>query len=1154
MSIETIGPERYEFQYHVTLEIVLRFWSHKVGAVVDSGGEDSTLNVELDGNLIELELQVKGAEHHTKAVDAAILNDYLAHFPNRRSTNSLLERLLNHPKKLVILVCAQRAKDFASPLTVRPNWRGAPHRNPPLSAGAARSFLAQVVASKPIKDSSLERARAANFAALGLSTSAPQLNEAFKRLILQENVTKEGVIARVRDHLRDIGVPNDRAEGVLLLMLQRVRDNKGTKKDVVPLLKQILNAEIVPSVRPSDYVVRGTEQEWITELTNQRALLLSGPPRCGKTDASRWVAGALQELGFEVLRTSLVDEAERILLDRTHTEILIVLDDPLGSDFEVNSKAGQALRSLDRLIRELGSNRRLVVAQSQEVLLAAKGTDSLSKVKTGGLLWHDLGKCPPGFLSQVWDVQSLRNQVPGQIKIVVASAIIAGEFDVPAGVLAHVAAYHQQLQGSDVLRQAHSLASESASDFAMTLHSSGAQEVIRALAIGSTAIETSANRELAYILGDGAELKIPDSHSVEILSLGGNSQGAITAPHYTDEPTLSETAKQRLANLERHRVLRCKLTNHFEFSHPYYRAAARSVVRQAVSMERDSVLSAIRRGLFAPSSSTSAATARNLWWLHRDLEESLGLGESLVNLAESGLHWHFPATRDLCYEFLLEVVKAEPDNYLKKLQFWVNSMSDIELEDVVWDRGEPFFPTESEYSALSFLRVPPPPDEARVRQTVAKLSSGDALPIPGSAVELLRFFKAQPGSLESDVLLRLLSFSEGLIRGEAAYTWLLVERVNDDAILERLGRDTHPSVVSRILDAVTKTWNSVGVDRQAKLATLLQASSTKPETAAIVVSGLLRFFYADDYKAWDSDRASEPWALVGEALAPALKDFPNSFRMAGERLYDVCNTALAYLSSSHSIAVINAWIDWLQIRIAARQLPDDYMLGLVTSVLDAPTLSTEGRRSAIEKMLAVPSTGAVLVFLANLVKRWDDLSEDERSMIIALLKDGRADDAWMKAAALTQESVPAEIQKLLLGAADGFHKPAAQLIGQLPPALLIACVRMHRGVPQPLWYLGHHHTNSTTWMDVIRYLARMPAHSLFEDCLDELFSFECNYGTEELSQVIQELNASDRKRVFALLLSWKKEVVGEWHQREFDLLIDLAEGDTRADIDRKSVV
>ncbi|MYZ52339.1 hypothetical protein [Malikia spinosa] len=115
MSIEITGPERYEFQYHVTLELVLRFWAHNVCAVVDSGGEDSTLEVEVDGNRVELELQVKGAEHHNKAVDDTVLREYLAHFPSRLSENSLLERLMKQPSKLVLISQTEKVHRVRSP-------------------------------------------------------------------------------------------------------------------------------------------------------------------------------------------------------------------------------------------------------------------------------------------------------------------------------------------------------------------------------------------------------------------------------------------------------------------------------------------------------------------------------------------------------------------------------------------------------------------------------------------------------------------------------------------------------------------------------------------------------------------------------------------------------------------------------------------------------------------------------------------------------------------------------------------------------------------------------------------------------------------------------------------------------------------------------
>lgn len=698
MSIEITGPERYEFQYCVTLELVLLFWANGVRAVVDSGGEDSTLDIVIDGSNFEIELQVKGAESHAKAIDSEVLREYLAHFPSRKAKNSLLERLLDNSEKLVLFVCTQRAMDFASPLVVRHDWQGKVHRVPPLPGAAAELFIEQLIASKPVKDTKLEKEREKALFDLGGKTTATKLNTAFQRLFVQDNVTKGSVIARLYERLRALGIPNDRVKLATLQMLQKVRDSKGLGLDVVPALREILDSEITPSVRPLDYVPRGGEATWTHELSTQRALLLSGPPRCGKTDAANWIASEMQSFGFDVVSTGLVEEAERVLLDNSRREILVVLDDPLGSDFDKGSRAAQALQRLQSLVRRIQPSRRLIVSQSQEALLSVSDCNSLDEVQTGTLQWHDLGICPPSFLTKVWNAQSQSNQVTETVREAVEAAIASGEIDVPAGVLAHLAAYHQQLEGADVVRLAQNLASESAADFASRLRAGGMQQVMRALAIGSTAAETSADRELAFILGEGAELDMPSEHDYWSLSPDEKLVVPELAPAYEDEPRLPEDAKRRLISLEAYRVVRRKRPDHFEFSHPYYRSVARHFVKRVASLEKDDLLTAIRRGLFSPSASTSGATARNLWWLHHDLASRLDLGEPLVHLAEKGLRWHFPATRDLCYQFLLEVVKAKPESYEDKLQSWVNSMSRIRLDDVIWERGEPYFPVENQHT------------------------------------------------------------------------------------------------------------------------------------------------------------------------------------------------------------------------------------------------------------------------------------------------------------------------------------------------------------------------------------------------------------------------------------------------------------------------
>jgi hypothetical protein len=69
---------------------------------------------------------------------------------------------------------------------------------------------------------------------------------------------------------------------------------------------------------------------WVVSLTTRNALLLSEPPRCGKTDTARYVAAEFQALGYNVREGSDVEEALRYLLDAEPGDRLFLLDDPPG--------------------------------------------------------------------------------------------------------------------------------------------------------------------------------------------------------------------------------------------------------------------------------------------------------------------------------------------------------------------------------------------------------------------------------------------------------------------------------------------------------------------------------------------------------------------------------------------------------------------------------------------------------------------------------------------------------------------------------------------------------------------------------------------------------------------------------------------------------
>ena len=142
MSIATVGQAKYEYQDLVCLEMVLRFLDSGVACFVEaSGGEDSTLNITLQGVAYAVELQVKGAKSKSAAVDLRVLAEYLAHFPARRATDLLLERLTSDPRRVVVLVCTQRAKDDCAAFTALEDWQGEFHQVGSISLKTTEQLL-----------------------------------------------------------------------------------------------------------------------------------------------------------------------------------------------------------------------------------------------------------------------------------------------------------------------------------------------------------------------------------------------------------------------------------------------------------------------------------------------------------------------------------------------------------------------------------------------------------------------------------------------------------------------------------------------------------------------------------------------------------------------------------------------------------------------------------------------------------------------------------------------------------------------------------------------------------------------------------------------------------------------------------------------------
>lgn len=333
MSIAKTAPEKFRFQDLVCADLLLRFYDSPGFAIYiePHDGEDAQIELAMNGRRLSVEVQVKGSRGD---FTTARLAECLAHFPPRTVRNCLLERLLSDPNRFVLLVVSARSDDSAAPYVVE--FDRAMRLLVPehiITRKHAKALLAELArlglkSSRPTK---LQTARLKYCKRLASEIQSDVLRDAAQRLFLIDRVSAETLETNCHNRLRaDHLVPGDRSGDALRDILDAVRKAKNEGIDARPLARRVVEHFRQRSLRPEYYAERGDEEHWTAELSVQNVLLLSGPPRCGKSISSRWVASTFQMHGYDVREGNDPDAGSRFLLDPSKGPRLFLLDDPLG--------------------------------------------------------------------------------------------------------------------------------------------------------------------------------------------------------------------------------------------------------------------------------------------------------------------------------------------------------------------------------------------------------------------------------------------------------------------------------------------------------------------------------------------------------------------------------------------------------------------------------------------------------------------------------------------------------------------------------------------------------------------------------------------------------------------------------------------------------
>ena len=1130
MSIAITAPQKFAFQDLVCIEIMLRFCAHDEATLLvePAGGEDAELTFAAGGRQIRCEVQVKGAAGAITLADVAAC---LAHAPPRRVTPTLLERVMSDPDRLALLVVSGRADDSSAVYRGPSTWNGEQHAVPRIKTADATALLnafavAEVAGSDGGK---LKAKRQAHNVAFAETADPATVCEALRRTLIFDETDEDGLETRCAEHLRrDHGIPSDRTAAVLLQLRAAVGEAKTQKKDAFAALRSIL-AQASPSpIRPSDYLARGDEADLVETLSGDNVLLLSGTPRVGKSYTARSVAAEFMPHGYDVQEFVDVESAERFLLEPGLAPRLALLDDPLGGS-QVEAQSTRSLKRLSKLIDRTRPQRKLLVAQGLEPLLATSRTASLAQTITAKRRWRDIGDLEAAFLVSLWQALAATFEVDATLAARVADAIATGELVLEPGCLEHLAANTDRLRESVSIADVTRLAREDAAQLGQTLAADGLEDLAVSLAVATAPREPIRLIDLAYVRGSGGA-GLPGKRTAPgtTVTMGGPPIPPATAPAYDEPPELALADQTGLDDLERRRLVKIDAQPTVGFAHPFYRAAAETLLEAPTHHTAQAIDHALRRGLFCLSPQTSRATARNLDWIFERLQARPTARASLVEQSIEGLRSFFPATRDLCFNFLVNRLPDLSTETQQELPRWISAVTSVTLDDLEWSAGEAHLPYGEQLGTDYFERAFGTVRRHEVAAEIGLLEAPEGSVGPERAAAALRFLSASPESMTLETVGRLLSYSEAVLRAEATKLWLSRPRADDDEILDRIFADNHPSCALAALKGTVLGWQASSPERQARYLDGLVALAHNVAAAAAMLDFLVVFDREEHTGEYP------PWPIFERLMPIVMAGLPHNAAFTDARLFAVARSALGALSPSSLVALCDGWIDWLERNERAGRLPSEFSLGVAEILLRATAAEPERREDRVARLLAFAGTGAKITFIADLIDHWALLRDDERVVVLERLKSGRSDDRWLQAVTLTRSTVPDMVVVTLLPEGIDLTQPPTRLIDVAPVTLIEAAIHVYCGQPQPLWWLGTHHSGEAVWEPIVENIARRPNHPLFELAWDHVaYSGDGN----RLARIVTDLGAPSAERALGILLRLKVGCTGNFMPKTWATLL-----------------
>jgi len=971
------------------------------------------------------------------------------------------------------------------------------------------------------------------------------LKEALSRVEIQENFDEE----RLKDEITKLFQKNfyisknsiDLAVGE---MKKLMFENFGNDNSITDEIIAIIDKYRENKISNPEHIKRKEESRCIDILEENKILLLTGVTYCGKTELAKEIAQEYKDKNkdknYEIIIDSNIEKIFSFgINDRKIQNKLLILEDPFGN-VEVSINKNNILSKFRELVNEVSkkNNRKLIVTTRKDILFETMKKNKIEDCKINKYEWIDLTNKNSDEVKQLWKLHTDNSIEMEEMYNKISRELNKKEKNLQFGHITNIfnSVEKEELKEKS-LEEIVKMAMIDSETIAGIIRERGdlAIEFFIKLGMICNTNKSISKKILKNVLNTKNNIKNYGKKLEKFLNLESN----------VNDEWDSEYQKE-VDYLKKRGLIKEDYNGEITFRHPIYHYASYMLLEEEyreTKEKKELLIVKIERLLYFPFSDMNLCT---LDFIEKLYEKTLD--KELKSIILNGLDDIFPSVKAEVvtffsnnFEILSKLSEEEQYDFIYKI-----SVS----RQIRWNKGIAYYDLNTREEFEKFEKY----FNWNISQTnnINNKNLNDNL----SSEEIFGLINEPQVSLE--ILEKGLEYDEIFIRSIAIGKIFERYAYNLNEIDKYLINYEHPDYIFSILINAVVIWDKYTLEFKNKIRSLILKNLSN-----IVLVLRIRYFLSD-YSLKISETEEDLKKKMWERWFGILEFYFDNCSFEYATMNNITLTkdaifSLDYITEEKKvIEFAEKWLGWLEqfeipnteefYDFLEKSKPYKHHFGVMIYLLEGIEKKDECRKELFQKILKTKSTFILTVNIWIAVNRWNDLYDDEKNMILNLLKSDRNDVKWIKAISLNIDNIPDEIQKEVLEIE--INQDIPKIVDKLiEENILEECLNIYCSYSQPLYWMGYHHQNSELWDEVIlEVLKRDQLNKSYEIALREfidwinkgekenienllkIYSFEIlNENTEKTKQVFREISyitvIKGIKIEFGNMITWSGNIL-----------------------------